>query len=161
MSNKKKSESMTNDGKTVKIFDQKDGSTRFRIQFDITYKGTKGKKVEGESHTVPDMTMHLSQLLERHSSGKDVPMKQPIFVQTEIPVFNDLTDVEKYRESLQRRTEEVNAFIKEEQDRQDQEELKKLREKKKRQKSQMDLVDEAEKADRAKRDQAADQEEEA
>lgn len=96
------------------IVDMKDGRTRIRVQFDITYKGNKNYTVDGESATEPDLTMTLSQLLERHSRGREIPMKEPIFFQTEIPTFNDLTDVERYREQLERRLQETDEFLKNE-----------------------------------------------
>ncbi len=99
---------------SVTIKDQEDGRTRLRVQFDITYKGSPGKKVQGESHTEPDMTLTLGQLLERHSRGKDIPMKEPIYFETEVPTFSDLTDVERYKDQLQRRLEETKKFIQDE-----------------------------------------------
>jgi hypothetical protein len=98
-------------GPIMEIHDQKDGRTRIRVQFDITYKGSKGVQIEGESMTEPDLTMTLSQLLERHSRGKEIPMRAPVFFQTEIPTFSDLTDIERYRDQLKRRLDETNEFI--------------------------------------------------
>ena len=95
----------------ITITDMGDGRTRLRVQFDITYKGHQGHIVEGQSHTEPDMTLRLGQLLERHSRGKDIPMKTPVYFDTEIPTFSDLTDIERYREQLQRRLEETTEFI--------------------------------------------------
>lgn len=92
-----------------------DGRSRLRVQFDIQYKGNPGKTPSGESQTEPDMTLSVGQLLERHSRGKDVPMKQPIYFETEIPTFSDLTDVERYREQLKDRLKETEKFIKDEQ----------------------------------------------
>lgn len=98
----------------VKMIDKRDGSTRFRIQFDVNYKGHPGKTPVGESETVPDMTLTLGTLLERHSRGQNVPTKEPIYFETEVPTFNDFTDVERYSEQLERRSKEVKEFIKNE-----------------------------------------------
>lgn len=111
---------------TFTTTDMGDGRTRLRVQFDITYKGHNGKTPEGESETEPDMTLRLGQLLERHSRGADVPMKTPLYFDTEIPTFNDLTDVDRYQEQLQRRLAEVKKFTKaENQKRKEEEELQK------------------------------------
>lgn len=91
--------------------DMGDGRTRLRVQFDITYKGSPGKTPTGEKVVEPDMTLRLGQLLERHSRGKEIPMKQPVFFDMEIPTFSDLTDVDRYREQLERRLEETKQFI--------------------------------------------------
>lgn len=97
------------------IQDMGDGRRRLRVQFDLTYGGHGGTDPQGVSQTEPDMTLRLGQLLERHSRGRDVPMKTPLFFDTEIPTFNDLTDVDRYKEQLERRLEETNNFIKQEQ----------------------------------------------
>lgn len=101
----------TPDQPTMEIKDMGDGRSRLRVQFDITYKGHKGKDQIGESMTEPDMTLRLGQLLEQHSRGRDIPMKTPLFFDTEIPTFSDLTDVDRYREQLQRRLDETDKFI--------------------------------------------------
>lgn len=98
----------------MQFIDQKDGRTRLRVQFDITYKGSPGKIPLGESQTEPDMTLRLGQLLERHTRGQNVPVREPIYFDTEIPTITDLSDVERYREQLQRRLNETNKFIEDE-----------------------------------------------
>lgn len=100
----------------LSITDRKDGSRRIRVQFDITYKGHEGKIPVGETQTEPDMTLRLGQLLERHSRGRDIPMQQPLFFDTEIPTFSDLTDISRYRDQLERRLEETKGFIEAEQE---------------------------------------------
>lgn len=112
---KAKEEKLTTNDPKINITDMKDGRTRLRVQFDITYKGSAGSKVEGESLTEPDMTLRLGQLLERHSRGRNIPMKEPLYFDTEIPTFSDMTDVERYRDQLQRRLEETQEFLKKEQ----------------------------------------------
>ena len=100
----------------IQVQDMKDGRTRLRVQFDITYKGHQGATIEGESITEPDLTLRLGQLLERHSRGKDIPMKPPLYFDTEIPTFNDITDIHRYKEQLERRLQETKTFIQQEQD---------------------------------------------
>lgn len=90
----------------------KDGRTRMRVQFDIHYKGTKGADYSDEpSKTEPDMTMTIQQLLERHSRGREIPMKQPLYFETEVPVFSDITDVARYKEQLEKRLRETKDFL--------------------------------------------------
>ena len=96
------------------VKDYGDGRRRIRIQFDFMYGGRKGKTVEGETQTEPELTLSLGQLLERHSRGREIPMKEPVYFETEIPTFSDLTDIERYQEQLNRRVEEVNNFLKQE-----------------------------------------------
>lgn len=98
----------------LRITDMKDGRSRIRVQFDITYKGDQGLTPEGVSMTEPDLTIRLGQLLERHSRGKEIPMQEPLYFDTEIPSINDLTDVERYKEQLEYRLEETKNFIQQE-----------------------------------------------
>jgi len=104
----------------VQITNMEDGRSRLRVQFDITYKGHPGKTPSGVSDTVPDMTLSLGQLLERHSRGRDIPMAEPLYFDTEIPTFSDLTDVDRYKEQLERRLEKTKEFIKNEKQKQEQ-----------------------------------------
>lgn len=90
------------------------GAKRLRVQFDITYLGTKGKTSTGASETEPDMTLTIGQLLERHTIGDNIPHKQPVFFEMEVPTFSDLTDIEEYRTQLAQRVSEVNKFIEDE-----------------------------------------------
>lgn len=96
------------------IQDAQDGRKRLRVQFDITWKGHPIDPV-GESETEPDMTLSIGQLLEQHSRGKEIPMKEPIFFDMEIPTFNDLTDVEQYKTQLEERIKSVTDFLQSEQ----------------------------------------------
>lgn len=41
----------------LRITDMKDGRSRIRVQFDITYKGDQGLTPEGVSMTEPDLTI--------------------------------------------------------------------------------------------------------
>jgi hypothetical protein len=95
----------------MSIKDMKDGRTRMRVQFDITWNGSAGKVMDPKSETEPDLTMTLGTLLERHSRGKDVPMRDPVYFETQVPTFSDLTDLERYKEQLATRLEEVKSFI--------------------------------------------------
>lgn len=92
----------------------KQGNMRYRIQFDFEYHGTPGKEPEGESLTEPDMTLTIGQLLENHTRGNELPEKPHIYFETEVPTIRDWTDVEKYKEQLERRLDEVTKFVEDE-----------------------------------------------
>lgn len=96
---------------------QKNVARRFlRVQFDIEYGGSVGKHMDSKSETMPDMHMTVRQLLENHSRGIDgkVEVRQPLYFDTEIPTLNDITDVQAFKESLEERLKQTNAFIKKE-----------------------------------------------
>lgn len=112
MENKKEETLKSQESPKVAIVPLKEGQRRIRIQFDLTYNGHPGKEVKGESKTEPDMTLSLGTLLERHTRGKDIPVNEPLYFETQVPTFSDLTDIERYREQLEARLEETNAFIK-------------------------------------------------
>jgi len=51
---------------------------------------------KGESLTVPDMTLPLSELLARYTRGSEVPMFQPIYEgDTDVPDISRMDTVEK------------------------------------------------------------------
>lgn len=86
---------------------------KFKIkrQYDPSYKG--GSQVNGEtsdqpSKTLPDQTISLRKLLQNHTRGIPSPgMKQlqGQYFETEIPVINDLVDIQEYREELKAKEE--------------------------------------------------------
>jgi len=89
---------------------------RIQVQFDIEYGGTPGKTIVGKSETVPDLNLTVRQLLQNHSRGigSDVKVSEPIYFEQEIPNVIDMTDIDLMKQSLERRLEEVNAYIEEE-----------------------------------------------
>lgn len=86
---------------------------KFRIQFDFEYKGTSDEVNSLPSETIPDMALTVRQLLENHVRGIDnkIVARNPLYFESEIPVLNDLTDLETYKESLKRRLDEVKTAI--------------------------------------------------
>jgi hypothetical protein len=94
----------------------KEGEThhRYRVQFDISYKGTPGKKMDDSSITVPAMSLTVRQLLENHTRGKDnnVHVKQPLYFDVPIPTIEDITDVEEYRSMLKETLEKTDQWLK-------------------------------------------------
>lgn len=88
------------------------GQQRFRVQFEFTYGGTKGKGQTGEHKTEPDMSMRVSQMLERAKNGQGIPQSPPIYMEQLIPVFKDFTDIENYRDHLKEALDLTNEQIK-------------------------------------------------
>ncbi len=91
------------------------GSTRLRVQFDITYRGTEGTSDDGISLTEPDMSMTVRQMLQQASGIQPSQQKQPIYFETSVPTFRDFTDIDRYKDELTERLDNVNTFIKSEQ----------------------------------------------
>lgn len=89
---------------------------RIRMQFDVGYTGSPGKKMDGDSETIPDMSLTVRQLVESHTRGQDskVQVKKPLYFDLPIPVVQDILDVKRYREKLEEQIQKVNEFIKEE-----------------------------------------------
>lgn len=87
---------------------------KFRYQFDVTYKGTKGKEMDGKSETVPDLSISVRQMLGEHvrMNSDGLIERRPIWFNTEIPQIRDFTDLEKYSESLAERKKEVDEMVK-------------------------------------------------
>lgn len=100
---------------------------RIRVQFDIDYSGSLGKTMDGKSQTIPDLNLTVTQLIQNHVRGAsgNVQAYEPLYFETEIPTINDITDVDRYRQELQERLNQVNEFIKNEKILRDEEERKK------------------------------------
>ncbi len=90
-----------------------------RTQFSgETFHSSGYKKDMGKSMTLPDQNLTIQQLLERHSRG--VPLgavdKQGEYFDTEVPRFNDLTEMLEYKKELEEKrkelTKQINAEIK-------------------------------------------------
>jgi len=90
---------------------------RIQVQFDIDYE-PHAKNPKGKSQTVPDLNLTVRQLLHNHSRGlsNEKDMKQPLYFDVKIPKITDITDVEEYRENLNNKIQEVDAFIKQEEE---------------------------------------------
>ena len=75
------------------------------------------KKDMGTSMTLPDQNLTIRELLDRHSRG--VPLgavdKQGEYFDTEVPRFNDLTEMLEYKKDLEQKrkdlTKQINAEI--------------------------------------------------
>jgi hypothetical protein len=87
----------------------------FYTQFTNT-PNFKGKKMDDEVHTIPDQTMGIRQLLDNHSRGIPLGVNTRVgeYFDTEIPRFDDLTDMLEYKRQLMEKNKELNKLIREE-----------------------------------------------
>ena len=74
----------------------------------------EGKNMDPSTKTVPDQNMGIRELLDRHSRG--VPLgvnsRQGEYFDTEIPIYEDLTDMLEHKKDLQGQMRKHNALIK-------------------------------------------------
>ena len=85
------------------------------VQFSIKIPNNDGKVFNGESKTVPDMNLSLKQLLHHHTrTNGTMKIHTPMYFETEIPNFQDITDVALYKQSLETRLKDVAEFYDEE-----------------------------------------------
>lgn len=87
---------------------------RVRMQFELAYKGSQGKEMNGKSSTVPDMQLTCRQLLESYTTGSNVPTKKPLYFEVPLPTVRDITDVTRYRKAVNDQLKHIDKFIKEE-----------------------------------------------
>ena len=84
--------------------------------------------------TEPDLSLTVAQLLENHVRGKSLGVAHnegEYFEEHEIPIFEDLTDVQEYLDDLEEQKSEVQAEldrIKKLPSKQQEEELRKFNE---------------------------------
>jgi len=90
---------------------------KFKRQFDATYKGAPRRKMDDTVHTVPDQNLTIRQLLDRHSRGLPLgaSQMQGEYFDTEIPRFEDLTDMVEYKKKLVKEHEALTKKIEAEQ----------------------------------------------
>jgi hypothetical protein len=89
---------------------------KIQKQFTDAFNGTQGKTMDQTIHTQPDMTMSIRDLLDRHSRGLPLTTneRQGEYFDTEIPRFDDLTDMLQYKQELMDRNKSINKLIKDE-----------------------------------------------
>lgn len=90
---------------------------KIRHQFNPEETLCKGKFFDQTTvHTVPDQTMSIRTLLDRHSRGLPLgaSTKQGEYFDTEVPHFDDLTDVLKHKNKLKNKEKELVSSIKKE-----------------------------------------------
>jgi hypothetical protein len=82
-----------------------------------TYQSSGYKKKMGKSMTLPDQNLTIKELLDRHSRGVSLgaPDLQGEYFDTEVPRFNDLTEMLEYKKDLEQKrkelTKQINAEI--------------------------------------------------
>ena len=88
----------------------------FRTQFK-DYNET-GKTMDQELITQPDQNMSIRELLDKHSRGLPITAveQKGEYFETEIPRFDDLTDMMEYKKMLSIKHKQLNKQIKKEQD---------------------------------------------
>ena len=89
-----------------------------RTQFSgKTFQSSGYKKKMGKSMTLPDQNLTIKELLDRHSRGVSLgaPDLQGEYFDTEVPRFNDLTEMLEYKKDLEQKrkelTKQINAEI--------------------------------------------------
>jgi autotransporter translocation and assembly factor TamB len=87
---------------------------KFRRQFDNNYKGSIGEINNSPSCTIPDQSLNVKTLLLNHSRNlsSDIHVGEPQYFDTEIPIFQDLTEKMEYQQNLQTQLTEVKLQIK-------------------------------------------------
>lgn len=101
---------------------------RLRKQFQTTPLKFKGETNDQPSLTVPDLTLTIKQLLVNHSRGiqSDVSHNEPMYFDTEIPIIDDITDLDAFRQDLKAREKALSLKIKQENDKHIADQAKKL-----------------------------------
>lgn len=77
----------------------------------------KTYEVDKETITVPDQTLTIKELLDRHSRGLPlgVTQQQGQYFDVEIPQFQDLTEMIDWKKGLMETNKELNALIRQQQ----------------------------------------------
>lgn len=98
---------------------KKQGKQVKKVVFYTQFTNTpnyKGKKMSDELNTVPDQTLTIRNLLDNHTRGIPLGVSTRVgeYFDTEIPRFDDLTDMIEYKEQLMEKNKEINKLIREE-----------------------------------------------
>lgn len=88
--------------------------TKFKRQFDPRKKLKSGLTTTLPSQCIPDMNIGIKQLLINHTRGL-ITEKAGIYSNTEIPIFDDITDKMSYLEDIKTQAKEIGKQIKKEQ----------------------------------------------
>tara|TARA_Y100000588_G_C14266656_1_gene930238 strand:+ start:503 stop:898 length:396 start_codon:yes stop_codon:yes gene_type:complete len=92
--------------------------TKIRTQFSKEKHNSSGyDKDMGKTMTLPDQSLTIRELLEKHSRGValGVPEVQGEYFDTEVPRYDDLTDMLNHKKALQEQQKELMKQIKKEQ----------------------------------------------
>lgn len=98
---------------------KKQGKQVKKVVFYTQFTNTpnyKGKKMSDDLHTLPDQTLTIRNLLDNHTRGIPLGVNQRVgeYFDTEIPRFDDLTDMVEYKRQLMEKNKEINKLIREE-----------------------------------------------
>lgn len=82
-----------------------------RTQFNPETTEYNGKEMEQSIHTVPDQTLSIRDLLDRHSRGLPLGTnnKTGQYFDTEIPKFDDILDMVDHRTHLENKAKEIET----------------------------------------------------
>lgn len=92
--------------------------TKIRKQFTgKTYKSSSYKQKPGKTMTVPDQNLTIAELLDRHSRGVSLgaPDLKGEYFDTEIPRYEDLTDMLEHKKKLVEQQIQLEKEIEQEQ----------------------------------------------
>lgn len=78
-------------------------------QWNPDYNGSPGEVNNGISKTVPDMSLSVRTLMMNHT--RDYTEREPLYFDTEIPKFDDITDAMKWKQDLDEKKAAVNETI--------------------------------------------------
>ena len=112
--NKKTKNTLSKTEKTVQTWN----TNYLRKQFQKKPFKPNGEINNSPSLTVPDQTLGIKDLLRNHTRGisSNVKIYEGEYYDTEIPIIDDLTDLDAFRQDLKRRETALKAKIKEEHD---------------------------------------------
>lgn len=122
---------------------------KFKHQFDQDYKGSPAHIDFGKSMTVPDMSVSIKTILENNKRGigTKIHLAEGQYFDSEIPIFDDITDRQEYMHNLKSKAKEAMATA-------NKEHLQKVEERKKAEEEEELLLFEAlqEKYNKSKED---------
>lgn len=91
--------------------------TKIRTQFSGEIYNSSGyKKDMGKTMTLPDQSLTIRELLEKHSRGValGVPQVKGEYFDIEVPRYDDLTDMLNHKKALDQQRKDLLAQIKKE-----------------------------------------------
>lgn len=88
---------------------------RIRTQFNPTYQGTDGEQNTQPSCTQPEMSLSIQDLLKNHTNKiGHATMRTPEYFDTEIPIFDDITEEIAYKEKLSQEIKDAEVIANQE-----------------------------------------------
>ena len=86
---------------------------RVTVQFDLNYSGTPGKQMDPNSKTQPNATLSIKQMVQGHrkTEGGDIVVRKPLEYVTEIPMVQDLNDLEQVKDNLENQIKNIQNTL--------------------------------------------------